>query len=103
MSDSWDEMRRAKEEQYFDVMNREALKRAQNRDQKKPRLSPISGKPMLEKTIAGVVVDVCPESGGIFLDAGELEQIVKNSQGDSGAGWLSSFVGGILGNKSIRS
>ncbi|MCD4724302.1 MAG: zf-TFIIB domain-containing protein [Bacteroidales bacterium] len=35
--------------------------------------SPVSREPMLVLELAGVEIDYCPESGGIWLDAGELE------------------------------
>ncbi|MCC6952829.1 MAG: zf-TFIIB domain-containing protein [Deltaproteobacteria bacterium] len=77
MSNSWDDMKRAKEESYFDRKNREALERlAASASNDKPRPSPITGEPMDRVVISGVVVDRCPTSGGIWLDAGELEQIV---------------------------
>ena len=78
MSDTWDEMRRAKEDQYFSKENEEALKRIKLRKaEDKPRLSPITGKPMKQVTLMGVVIDQCDDSGGIWLDRGELEQLNK--------------------------
>ena len=97
MSDSWNDMKRAKEDQYFDKQNREALERLKKResDETKPRLSPITGKAMVQETIHGVVIDRCPDSGGIFLDAGELEEIIKKAKEEGGGGWLNSFLGGL--------
>ncbi len=94
MTDSWDEMRRAKEEQFFEEQNKAALARLKARGAGDKRISPVSGQPMLQKTINGVVVDVCPVTGGIWLDAGELEQLMKSAaeggkQGDNG--WISGF------------
>ncbi len=82
MNDSWDERRRAKEEEYFNKKNAEALTRLKERkDAAKQRLSPITGEPMEELTIMGVVVDRCPTSKGIWLDAGELEEILNVATG----------------------
>ena len=93
MNDSWDDMRRAKEEQFFDKQNKEALARLQARTGQKERLSPISGKPMEQRTIMGVVVDVCKESGGIWLDKGELEQIISASGNSSkNDTWFGGFL-----------
>ncbi|MEZ4753347.1 MAG: zf-TFIIB domain-containing protein [Bdellovibrionota bacterium] len=53
---------------------------------------------MSQKTYMGVVIDVCDQSGGIWLDAGELEQIIqlaKESQ-DSDENWLTKFFGDIF-------
>jgi hypothetical protein len=79
MTSSWDEMRKAKEDSYFDKKNREALERlAAKKDI--ARKSPITGEVMKQEVILGVVVDRCPTSGGIWLDAGELEQLIHNFQ-----------------------
>lgn len=78
MSDSWDERRRAQEEGYFDKANKEALARLAQKQAQGQRMSPATGKPMEQLTVMGVVIDRCPETGGIWLDSGELEQIAKN-------------------------
>jgi Zn-finger nucleic acid-binding protein len=39
--------------------------------------SPVSHEPMLVLELAGVEIDYCPESGGIWLDAGELEVLFE--------------------------
>ena len=81
MSNSWDEMGKAKEGSYFDKKNREALERlAKKQEAEKPRISPVSGKPMEQVVLNGVVIDRCAESGGVWLDAGELEQLIHASQ-----------------------
>jgi Zn-finger nucleic acid-binding protein len=104
MSNSWDDMRRAKEESYFDKKNREALERlaqkqaAQNQGEA-ARKSPITGEAMLQEVIHGVVIDRCPTSGGVWLDAGELEQLLEaavsedHEQRASVTGFLKSLVG----------
>lgn len=38
--------------------------------------SPISGEPMHRVNKLGVEIDVCPTSGGVWLDRSELEKIV---------------------------
>ena len=38
--------------------------------------SPIDGSPMREVERYGVKMDICPSSGGIWLDSGELEKII---------------------------
>ena len=91
MSNPLDKMRKAKEESYFDKKNKEALERlTKKKAEEKPRLSPISGKEMEQVVISGVVVDKCKDSGGIWLDAGELEQLIEASEKDSNS-MLSSF------------
>ena len=102
MTNSWDDMRRAKEESYFDKKNREALERMSSKKTDKPRLSPVTGEAMEQIVINGVVVDRCPTSGGVWLDAGELEQLM-NVQKESATGesdnLLTQFLGGLMGGK----
>lgn len=38
--------------------------------------SPIDGSPMRQVNRHGVEIDVCPTSGGVWLDRGELEKII---------------------------
>lgn len=78
MSDSWDDRRKAQEESYFDKVNKQALERLAQKKQEAPRMSPVSGKPMEQICAVGVVLDRCVETGGIWFDAGELEQVATN-------------------------
>lgn len=98
-SNSWDKMKKAKEESYFEKKNREAIERlAKKKEDEKPRPSPITGKPMIQEALSGVVIDRCPDSGGIWLDAGELEQLIeaaKNDDEESNA--LLGFFKGLTG------
>jgi len=96
MSDSWNDMRRAKEEEFFERQNREAMERLKSRSGSKPRLSPVSGEPMEQVTLMGVAIDRCPKSGGIWLDAGELELIIKAATESKESGWAESFLGRLL-------
>ena len=101
MSKTLDDVRRAKEESYFDKKNKEALERlAGNIKEHAPRTSPVSGKPMKQEVFHGVVIDRCEESGGIWLDAGELEQIyeaLKKEKETEGSHWVSDFFRGLSG------
>ncbi len=97
MNDSWDQRRQAKEDQYFDQQNKDALRKIKS-GERKPRLSPISGEPMEEIVMDGVTVDRCKTSGGIWLDSGELEEIIKQSQarGGTDGDWMKTFFGGLF-------
>lgn len=97
MSNAWDDMRKAKEESYFDKKNREALERLSKKKEEAPaKLSPVTAKPMEQVVVHGVVVDRCPESGGIWLDAGELEQILEAAHhAEEGHGWFTGFIKGL--------
>jgi Zn-finger nucleic acid-binding protein len=76
MNDAWDERRRAQEEGYFERLNKEALARMARKQEGPARPSPATGKPMQAITVMGTVLDQCVDSGGIWLDAGELEQLM---------------------------
>lgn len=101
MNDSWDERRKAQEEAFFKKQNEAAIERLSSRTVAgKPRLSPITGKPMVQMTLKGVVVDRCQDSGGIWLDAGELEQIVATAKRDeAGDNFLTHFLTDLFSKK----
>lgn len=100
MGNSWDDMRKAKEESYFDKKNREALERLAKKKEAEPvRNSPITGEPMVQEVLHGVVIDRCPTSGGVWLDAGELEQLMEaalSEDAEKKAGVL-GFLKGLTG------
>lgn len=39
-------------------------------------VSPIDGSPMRQINRYGIEIDICPTSGGVWLDRGELEKIM---------------------------
>lgn len=39
--------------------------------------SPIDGSPMRQVRRFGIELDVCPTSGGVWLDRGELEKLIQ--------------------------
>jgi len=88
MSNSWDDRRRALEEEYIERQNNAALESLARKSEslltESPLKSPVSGKPMTREQILGVTIDRCTESGGIWLDKGELEALLdRASQGDT--------------------
>lgn len=91
MTDSWDDRRRAQEDSYFERVNKESLARLSRKQQGPARMSPITGKPMEQIVAFGAVVDRCTTSGGIWLDAGELEQILGAAKDSSSS--LKDFIG----------
>lgn len=48
--------------------------------------SPIDGSPMRQIHRYGIEIDVCPTSGGVWLDKGELEKIIHLLQEELAAG-----------------
>jgi Zn-finger nucleic acid-binding protein len=47
--------------------------------------SPIDGSPMRQIHRYGIEIDVCPTSGGVWLDKGELEKVLHMLQEDLAA------------------
>lgn len=90
MSDSWDDRRRAQEDGYFDNLNKQALARLATKKGQPARPSPATGKAMEVVTVMGVVLDRCGDSGGLWLDSGELEQLVEASKNSSAS--LNDFI-----------
>jgi hypothetical protein len=100
MTKGLDELRKAQEESYFEKKNREALARlAKKKEAETPKISPVSGEPMEQVVFHGVVIDKCPVSGGIWLDAGELEELmdIASKEEEKEGGTVYSFFKGLTG------
>lgn len=98
MDDSFKTRAKALEEDFFHRKEKEALERLAHKESGSARLSPVTGKPMVQKAVHGIVIDQCVDSQGIWLDAGELEQIIdayKNQR----PGMIESFFSAVLGKK----
>ncbi len=89
------------EDEYFVRLDAELLKqrraeldaqRAASPDAAVPAHCPRGHGELSERQLEGVVVDICPECGGMWLDAGELELLR-----DAHRSGLSRFVDGIFG------
>jgi uncharacterized protein len=99
MSNPMDERGKALEEEYFRRKEREAIEklRAQMSAEEQAKAAEAAtlecprcdGR--LEAVVnEGVEIDVCDTCGGVWLDAGELEQLSKRESG----GWLGRLWGG---------
>jgi Transcription factor zinc-finger len=101
MSKTWDERAKAIENEYFERLNQQALERLRAIDGgARVRKSPVTGEPMVQKAFMGVIVDQCPTSGGIWLDGGELEEILKHVDDQSvGPARAVGFLGRLFGKK----
>lgn len=98
MSDGLDERRKALEDSYFEKENQEKLAELSKKGSGR-RLSPVTGKPMVREVIHGVTVDRCEDSNGIWLDAGELEELVKvlsTKEKQETEGWITTFFGRLI-------
>jgi hypothetical protein len=105
MSDGLDERRKALEESYFDKENKQKLEELSKKGTEN-RLSPVTGKPMIREVIHGVTIDRCEDSKGVWLDAGELEELVKvlgAKEKEGKEGWISTFFGRLITPESTKS
>lgn len=76
MTNAWDEMKRAKEEQYFDRQNQEALKKLHEGKSSLP--SPRTQKPMEQVTIGSGKAFICRESQGIYVESTTLREFAAD-------------------------
>ncbi|HWT03552.1 MAG TPA: zf-TFIIB domain-containing protein [Pyrinomonadaceae bacterium] len=94
MSNPMEERGRALEEDYFRRKEREAIEKLREQmtaeEQAKAAAAATLECPKCDGQLEGVInegveIDVCNACGGVWLDAGELEQLSKRDTG----GWLS--------------
>lgn len=87
MPDAFDDRRRGLEEEYFNRKNKEAIEKLRAKmkiaaEAKAAGLStmqcPRCDGQLKENKFEQVVVDTCEKCGGIWLDSGELEQLLKS-------------------------
>lgn len=105
MSDSWGDRRRVLEDEFIERQNKEALEKLAHHGQPS-LLSPITGQPMVRAEVLGIAVDRCPESGGVWLDKGELEELLNRARHETGSdetgtgglgAWLQELWGVVTG------
>jgi Zn-finger nucleic acid-binding protein len=96
MANKWDERKKAQEDEYFVRKEREQLEklRAKHAAGAKSTAKPASymqcpkcGAPLKEQSFQKINIDQCTACHGIWLDAGELEQVAEKESG----GWLGKF------------
>lgn len=95
MTDSWNEMRLAKEGQYFEKQNNRALQNLK-RTTPRERNSPITGKPMRTVLLEGMLLDVCEDTGGLWIDKDELLEVLRHIKSPHGETWL-ELLADIMG------
>ena len=81
--DAWKDREKAAEDSFFEKENQRALERMKAKEVLK---SPVTGQPMEQISLHGVIVDRCTQSGGVWLDAKELEQLIKKSSASPASG-----------------
>ena len=93
MANKWDERKKAQEDEYFVKKEKELIEKlkAKQEGEKKAQLReasrmrcPKCGEPLKERSFQKILIDQCTGCGGIWLDAGELEEVAGREEG----GWL---------------
>jgi hypothetical protein len=86
MTDAFDERKQALENEYFHRKEKEALEKlraklaADAEGVTRPNCPKCEGK-LVEADLAEVKIDRCAQCGGVWLDAGELEQLTQKDEG----------------------
>ena len=97
MSDAFDGRRKGLEDEYFHRKNQEAIERLRAKikvaeEAKAAGTStmtcPRCGGSLKESKFEEVSIDTCEKCAGVWLDAGELQQLTQREQG----GWLSGLL-----------
>ena len=91
MSNAWDDMKKAKEDQYFMQKDKEILDK-KHKDLEKEEFKahfknrcPKCGEGLKEEDFHGVNIDRCISCNGIWLDDGELDQL---SDSEKAVSWF---------------
>jgi Zn-finger nucleic acid-binding protein len=96
VANKWDERKKAQEDEYFVKKERELLAKLrakQEAENKEPAAKtssmtcPKCGEPLKERSFQKISIDQCTGCNGIWLDAGELEQVAEKEEGS----WLGKF------------
>ena len=91
----FDERKKGLEEEYFHRKNKEAIEklRAKMAVAEKAKASgsssmrcPRCDGTLNENKFEGVLIDTCDKCGGVWLDSGELEQLIKKEGGGEESG-----------------
>lgn len=90
MADIFDDRKKALEEEYFKRKEREAIEKMRAKREEEERLAaelaatlpcPRCDGRLKEMTYEGIQIDRCTKCNGIWLDAGEMEQLTKKEGG----------------------
>jgi Zn-finger nucleic acid-binding protein len=96
MANRWDERKKAQEDEYFVKKEQELLAKLKAKqeaeakeDEKKATAMrcPKCGQPLKARSFQKIEIDQCTGCGGIWLDAGELEQVAEKES----SSWLGKF------------
>ncbi len=96
MANKWDERKKAQEDEYFVKKERELLEKLKAKQETEAKAAsektarmrcPKCGEPLKARSFQKIEIDQCTGCNGIWLDAGEMEQ-VAGKENDS---WLGRF------------
>ena len=96
MANKWDERKKAQEDEYFVKKERELVAKLKTKQEEEAKAEikkncfmrcPKCGEKLKERHFRKIVIDQCSGCQGIWLDAGELEQVAERE----GESWLSRF------------
>jgi predicted RNA-binding Zn-ribbon protein involved in translation (DUF1610 family) len=96
MANKWDERKKAQEDEYFVKKERELLAKLKAKQDTEAKVAaekathmkcPKCGEPLKARSFQKIEIDQCTACNGIWLDAGEMEQ-VAGKENDS---WLGRF------------
>ncbi|MGA9769260.1 MAG: zf-TFIIB domain-containing protein [Blastocatellia bacterium] len=95
MSGSWDERKKALEEDYFRRKEQEAVENMRKKREAERARAEAPGCPKCEGTLLevnhdDVLIDRCDKCNGVWLDAGELERLTAKEES---GGWLHKLLG----------
>jgi uncharacterized protein len=90
MSESWDDRKKALEEEYFRRKDQEAIEKMREKREAGQARGAAIGCPKCDGSLVevahdGVMVDRCDKCDGVWLDKGELERLTEREES---AGWL---------------
>lgn len=96
MANKWDERKKAQEDEYFVKKERELLAKMKAKQEAEAKeaakktasmICPKCGEALKERSFQKIVIDQCTGCSGIWLDAGELEQVAEKEE----SSWLGKF------------
>ena len=96
MANKWDEREKAKEDEYFVKKEHEQLAKLKAKQEAEAKEAankavymrcPKCGASLKARSFQKIEIDQCTACGGIWLDAGELEQVAEKDEGS----WLGRF------------
>jgi len=96
VANKWDDRKKAQEDEYFVKKEQELLAKLRAKQEAETKEAekktsymkcPKCGEPLKERSFQKILIDQCTGCNGIWLDAGELENVAEKE----GGSWLGKF------------